>query len=82
MTTTDFIRRRALGLIHPDEPVRTILFRFNGSTTEWEEILIRGRYESIADQEMRFRATFDGAVVFADNYNPEATVVARNWRAA
>lgn len=78
MTPTDFIRRRQLGIITPDARVRTVLFRFASSTTEFAEVFVDGRYESIADQEMRFRAIFEGRMI--SDYNPEATVAAKDWK--
>jgi hypothetical protein len=78
MTTTDFVRRRMLGIIRPDEQVRTVLFRFASSATEFAEVFINTRYESIADQEIRFRAIFGKQVI--SEFNPDATVPAKDWK--
>jgi hypothetical protein len=83
MTVSEFLRRRDFGQIAPNEPVRTIIFRFNSPNAhEWEELFIRGRYESIADQELYFRKAMDegGLTIFISPFTPDQTVTAKNWR--
>jgi len=78
MTSQAFFTRRAWGQIHPDARVRTVIFRFKGGTTEWAEVFVDGRYETIQQQEDRFRRGLKDAVVFITPPEIE-TVPAKDW---
>ncbi len=55
MTTKEFLRRRIF--IHKDARVRTVIFRFRGNNShEWAEVFVDERYETIEQQEQRFRS--------------------------
>jgi hypothetical protein len=77
MTPTQFCQRRRFGQIAPDVRVRTILFQFHGRGTEWAEVFVDERYETIEQQEQRFRA----AMCFATIRTPldSGTVAAKDW---
>lgn len=84
MTRTQFLQRRAWGQIYPEEPVRTIIFRFAGGH-EWEEIFVAQHgqglgWGSIAEQEADFRAKLSPLCTFISQYRPQDTIPAKNWR--
>lgn len=79
MTASEFLQRRAFGQIADDEPVRTIIWTTAGRGTEWAEVFIAGRYETIAQQEWAFRCKLGDCAVFLSNYRPEQTIKAKYW---
>ena len=80
MTRSEFIRRRELGQIAPETPVRTVVFWFAGRAHEWEELFVPGRYETIAQQEADFSRAMGVLCQFADTFRPDAVVPARCWQ--
>lgn len=82
MTRSRFIRSRAYGQIQPTARVRTVVWRFPGCS-EWEEIFVDEQYETIEQQEARFRSAMGYRVQFltlpADGASTP-TVEAQNWR--
>jgi hypothetical protein len=80
MTPTRFTIKRMLGQISPNSEVRVLVFRFNNSPHEWEELYVDEYGETIADQEARFRAAMRPFCKFITPLT-SGTIKAKHWRA-
>jgi len=69
---------RDRGQIDPSTPVRTVIWKLR-TGGEQEEIIIAGRYETIAQQEAEFRQVMSPVAEFITPFDPSATVQAKNW---
>ncbi len=85
MTSSQFQILRTTGMIARNARVRTVLFRFAGSSNKWAEVFIDGRYTTIEQQEEEFRGNFASACQFLTprvtwgQQRDQTTVAAKDW---